>query len=80
MTKETLLGKTLEQLKDVASANGMPAFTAKQMADWLYVKKVTEIGEMTNLSVVKRNELSLKYEVGRKLPVETAESDDGTKK
>jgi 23S rRNA (adenine2503-C2)-methyltransferase len=80
MTKETLLGKTLEQLKDVASVNGMPAFTAKQMADWLYVKKVTEISQMTNLSIAKRSELALKYEVGRKLPVETAESQDGTKK
>ncbi|MDP4203230.1 MAG: 23S rRNA (adenine(2503)-C(2))-methyltransferase RlmN, partial [Bacteroidota bacterium] len=65
MVKETLLGKTLEQLKEVASVNGMPAFTSKQMADWLYVNKVTDIQQMTNLSVAKRDTLSLKYEVGR---------------
>lgn len=80
MVKETLLGKTLEQLKEVAAANGMPAFTAKQMADWLYVKKVTDINEMTNLSMAKRAELALKYEVGRRVPVEAAVSEDGTKK
>jgi 23S rRNA m2A2503 methyltransferase len=80
MVKETLLGKTLEQLKEVASANGMPAFTSKQMADWLYVKKVTNIHQMTNLSVSKRDELSLKYEVGRKIPSEVSVSQDGTKK
>ncbi len=80
MVKETLLGKTLEQLKEVASANGMPAFTAKQMADWLYVKKVTDIQQMTNLSVAKRDALSLKYEVGRKNPAEESVSQDGTKK
>lgn len=80
MVKETLLGKTLEQLKQVALSHGMPAFTAKQMADWLYVKKVTDISQMTNLSVAKRNELAIDFEVGRCLPVETMESADGTKK
>jgi 23S rRNA (adenine2503-C2)-methyltransferase len=58
----------------------MPAFTAKQMADWLYVKKVTDIQQMTNLSVAKRDALSLKYEVGRKNPAEESVSQDGTKK
>ncbi|MTK54235.1 23S rRNA (adenine(2503)-C(2))-methyltransferase RlmN [Paludibacter sp.] len=80
MVKETLLGKTLEQLKEVALANGMPAFTSKQMADWLYVKKVTDIQQMTNLSVTKRDALSLKYEIGRKEPAEVSVSQDGTKK
>jgi 23S rRNA (adenine2503-C2)-methyltransferase len=80
MVKETLLGKTLEQLKEVASVNGMPAFTSKQMADWLYVKKVTDIQQMTNLSVAKRDALSLKYEVGRKEAAEVSISQDGTKK
>ena len=36
---EQLLGKTLDQLKQVAASLDMPAFTAKQMADWLYKKK-----------------------------------------
>lgn len=80
MAKEPLLGKTLDELKTVVLSHGMPAFTAKQMADWLYVKKATEIVQLNNLSVAKRNELAETYEVGRRLPVETATSDDGTKK
>lgn len=78
--QEPLLGQTLDELKSMALSHGMPAFTAKQMADWLYVKKVTDIGQMSNLSVAKRNELAECYEVGRRLPMETSASVDGTKK
>ncbi|MGL5692006.1 MAG: 23S rRNA (adenine(2503)-C(2))-methyltransferase RlmN, partial [Bacteroidales bacterium] len=38
---EPLLGKTLEELKNITSELGLPGFTAKQIADWLYKKKVT---------------------------------------
>lgn len=37
--KIPLLGMTLAELKGVASEIGMPAYAAKQMADWLYKKK-----------------------------------------
>ena len=47
--KEFLLGKTLSELKDIVAQYNMPAFTAKQIASWLYQKKVTSISEMTNL-------------------------------
>jgi 23S rRNA (adenine2503-C2)-methyltransferase len=80
MIKEKLLGKSLTELKEIAVANGMPAFTGKQMADWLYVKKATDIAQMTNLSVAKREFMAEKYEVGRSEPVEVVESTDGTRK
>lgn len=48
--KTPLIGMTLSGLREVASACGMPAFSAKQMAQWLYEKRVTDIEEMTNLS------------------------------
>ena len=47
--KEPLLGKTLEELKQVAQKLGLPAFTGKQIAGWLYGKQVQTIDEMTNL-------------------------------
>ena len=31
-----LLGHTLEELKQIATQLGLPAFVGKQMADWLY--------------------------------------------
>jgi len=80
MGKERLLGKNLAELKEIAVANGLPAFAGKQMADWLYVKKATDIAQMTNLSVPKRALMAEKYEVGRTEPVEVSESADGTRK
>lgn len=78
--KEFLLGKSVEELQAVAKEVGLPPFTAKQMADWIYQKRVTQIQEMSNISLVGREKLAEKYEVGRTAPVQTAESADGTKK
>lgn len=78
--KKHLLGLTLDELKDVALECGLPKFAAKQMADWLYKKRVLSIDEMTNLSLANRNLLSEKYDVGRTLPVEDQRSIDGTVK
>lgn len=48
--KIKLLGKNLEELKALVAELGLPGFTARQIAQWLYVKKVRTIDEMTNLS------------------------------
>ena len=58
----------------------MPAFTAKQMAEWLYRKQVTDIDGMTNISVKNRNLLKERYQVGCSAPVECQRSVDGTAK
>ena len=76
--KEFLLGKTLSELKDIVAQYNMPAFTAKQIASWLYQKKVTSISEMTNLSKQNRAKLEDDYEVGFLLPEQKACSTDGT--
>ena len=78
--KETLLGKTLSELREIVSQEGLPAFTAKQLAQWLYQKRVTEIDAMTNLSKAARAALSERYELGRVLPVACYTSRDGTRK
>ncbi len=77
---EALFGKTLKELKTIASENGLPGFTAKQMAQWLYQKKAEDIDEMTNLSKEARNRLKEKYQIGRILPSKVQASVDGTKK
>jgi len=77
---ETLLGKTLQELQSVCAELGMPAFTAKQVADWLYKKKVKSIDEMTNLSVANREKLKEKYEINAQPPVQQQRSKDGTVK
>ncbi len=78
--KQKLLGKTLSQLKDIAAELGLPGFTAKQIADWLYKKKVTSIEQMTNLSKAAREKLSGEYTIGIDKAIDVQESADGTKK
>lgn len=75
---ETLLGKTLDELKAVATANGLPAFVGKQMADWLYHRQVRTIDEMTNLSKAAREKLSANYIIGCSAPSDAQRSVDGT--
>lgn len=71
---------TLDELKEVVSECGLPKFAAKQIADWLYKKRVTSVDEMTNISLANRTVLSDKYNVGRSNPMEFQQSADGTKK
>ena len=78
--KERLLGKTPSELTEIAKACGLPAFAGKQMAQWLYQKRVRSIEEMTNLSKQGREALSQHYQVGLTAPVDVQESRDGTRK
>ena len=78
--KERLLGKTLSGLQEVASRLGLPAFAAKQIAQWLYGKRVKDIDQMTNLSKASRAALAEEYEVGRLEPAAVYTSKDGTRK
>ena len=75
-----LIGLTLDQLREVAAECGMPAFAAKQMAQWLYEKRVTTIDAMTNLSKNARARLAERYTIGREAPKAEARSTDGTVK
>ena len=78
--KKKLLGNNLAQLKEIALSLGLPAFTGKQLADWLYKKKVTSIDQMTNLSKAAREKLSQEYIVGIDKAIDIQASSDGTKK
>ena len=78
--KTKLLGKTLDELKAVAVEAGLPAFTGKQLAQWLYAKKVRSFDEMTNISKAGRERLSELYDLGVSEAVGVAESSDGTRK
>lgn len=80
MVKTKLLGKTPDELKQIAVGLGLPAYTGKQIAQWMYVKRVMSIDEMTNISKAGREKLSEHYELGVSAPVGLAESSDGTKK
>ena len=80
MEKKTLLGLTLDELKDVARQLGMPAFTGSQIAKWIYEHRVKSIDEMTNISKGNRAKLAESYEIGCMAPIESRHSKDGTVK
>ena len=77
---EVLLGKTLTELQDVALSVGLQKFAGKQLAEWLYVRRVTSFDEMTNISLKGREALKAQYTIGRHAPVKEAISVDGTRK
>jgi 23S rRNA (adenine2503-C2)-methyltransferase len=75
-----LLGKTLDELQIIVSQASLPTYAAKQIADWVYKKRVTSIGEMTNIAQTKRDMLAQSYALGLTPPVKTTRSADGTVK
>ena len=77
---EVLLGKTLPELQEVAVSIGLPKFAGKQLAEWLYVRRVRTFDEMTNISLKGREALKANYIIGRHAPVREAISADGTRK
>ena len=77
---EVLLGKTLSELQEVALNVGLQRFAGKQLAEWLYIRRVTSFDEMTNISLKGREALKAQYTIGRHAPVREAVSVDGTRK
>ncbi len=80
MGKKTIFGKTLTELQEIVTEMGMPKFTAKQIAQWMYEKRASSFDEMTNLSKEARLKLSKNYQLGITPPFRQQTSVDGTKK
>jgi len=78
MDKETLLGKSIDELQEIVKTLNMPNYTAQQIAQWMYKKNVTSIDEMTNLSLQKREKIKEHYTLGVIAPIEAQHSIDGT--
>lgn len=78
--KDVLFGKTLDQLKVLCLDMGLPGFTGKQLAEWLYKKDVTSFDDMTNLSKKSRERLNEKFDIGLTSHTSVSVSTDGTKK
>jgi len=80
MEKETLFGKTPEELKIIVGELGLPGFTSKQLSEWLYKNNARSFDQMTNLSKKARQLLEDKYAVGVTDYTKVQASIDGTKK
>ena len=64
MSKEILFGKTPEELQEIVKNLELPGFTASQITDWLYKKKISSIDEMSNLSKAVREKLNSSFILG----------------
>lgn len=70
---------TLEELTEEFKKQGMPAFRAKQVYEWLHVKLVDGFDDMTNLSKELRSTLKEKYPITLLSEVDALHSEtDGT--
>ncbi len=78
--KKWLLGLTVAELEELAASLSLPRFTAGQIARWLYVKRVSSVEEMTNLSKKAREAIGAEYQVGGFKPLDSSISSDGTVK
>jgi len=70
----------LEELKEFVKELGLEPYRAKQIAQWLYKKRVKSFDEMTNISKKARELLSQKARIDILKTVKVEESSDGTKK
>ena len=77
---QPLAGMTLEEMQDAVTALGMPRFVAKQLAQWIYQKRVNDFEQMLNISKANRELLASRYCVGLYPPSQAAASEDGTVK
>ncbi len=79
-SKIELYGKTLGELTEQVQVWGLPKFTGKQLAEWLYQKKVYDFEGMTNIS--KKNRVFLTENAAITCPkyIQVSESKDGTRK
>ena len=75
-----LVGMSLSQLQQVVAQLGMPRFTAKQLAEWIYVHRAKSFDEMNNISKANRARLQDAYSLGLKAPIKEQRSVDGTAK
>lgn len=78
--KEDLYGKTFSEISEIITKLRFPGYTAGQITDWLYKKKVSSIDEMSNLPKSARQHLGAYYYNGLSGPSEYKVSDDGTRK
>ncbi|NQV32776.1 MAG: 23S rRNA (adenine(2503)-C(2))-methyltransferase RlmN [Phycisphaeraceae bacterium] len=78
--KPVLFGKSLNELTETAIQLGLPKFTGRQIAEWLYQKDVCHFAEMTNLSKKARALLEDHTTLGLQAPTRVQTSLDGTKK
>jgi 23S rRNA (adenine2503-C2)-methyltransferase len=74
--KESLLNVPMSEWPTLVEQLGEPAFRAKQLADWVFIKRAKRFEDMSNLSQSFREKLSQSYEL-RVLSVDAVKTSPG---
>lgn len=72
-----LIGLKEDELRSFLAELGQPGYRAKQIMDWLYIKRAASFSEMTNLPVALREELTQRASVERRPLLARQRSADG---
>ncbi len=80
MTLPSLIGLSKDELTALVVESGQPAFRAKQLWQWIYVKGARDFDEMTNLAKELRQWLKENYTLDRPVISRGLTSVDGTRK
>lgn len=73
-----LVGLDMPSLQAVMVGNGLPAFRAKQIWNWIYQRGVTTFEAMSNLPKDLRAQLAEQYVIDRPKVITEQKSEDGT--
>ena len=76
--RPNLLGLNQTELQAVVEAEGFPRYMTGQILTWLYEKKVSDFGLMSNISKENRAKLEAKFEVNTVEAVQKFPAADGT--
>jgi 23S rRNA (adenine2503-C2)-methyltransferase len=75
---KNLFGLSLAEIEAVMSSLGEPRFRGGQVYSWLYARRVSSIGAMTNLKATLRSMLAEQFDVRRIEVTDRQVSTDGT--
>ena len=68
------------QVRSLVSELGWPSYRAKQILQWLYHHRITDIDQMTDLSMLNRAQLKTVATIPRAANVRRIDAEDGTQK
>jgi hypothetical protein len=80
VVRPSLKSLHLDELTQHISAHGAPSYRAKQIADWLYKKRVASFADMTDLPATTRTQLAGDFSFTQPEVVRVLGSKDTTRK
>ena len=80
MSKPNIYDVTMEELSGRMAEYAEPAYRAKQVFEWIYAKRVSDPGRMSNLPEALRRRIAEEWEVGFPAVERQVTAEDGTEK